>query len=326
MDWIGQLAGDGIGTHRWLVTGAAGFIGSHLVETLLRLDQHVTGLDNFSTGHKRNLDQVRGAVSAGQWARFRFIEGDICDPDICRAACENVDFVLHQAALGSVPRSIADPAASHHNNVTGFIRILCAAKEGGVRRFIYASSGSVYGDSTELPYVEENLGRCLSPYAATKRMNELYAGVFSRCYGVECIGLRYSNVFGPRQNTEGAYVNVIPKWISAMIRNESVFVNGDGETSRDFCYVANVVQANLRAATTTNPEAVNEVYNVAAGIRVTLNELYAMLEQLGRLPTERNIRQDDANARRELGIFVQQAPALVAARAGQRELAFRRER
>lgn len=260
------------------MTGVAGFIGSNLLETLLMLDQHVVGLDNFDTGKRSNLEQVRERVQPEQWARFRFIEGDIADPAVCQAACAGVDYVLHQAALGSVPRSIVEPLASHRANVTGFLQMLLAARDAKVRRFVYASSSAVYGDHPGLPKVEEQTGRVLSPYAATKAMNEVYAQVCADAYGLESIGLRYFNVFGPRQDPEGAYAAVIPKWIAALLRREPVRINGDGETSRDFCYIANVVQANLLAATTTNPGAINQVYNVALGERTTLNELFQTLQ------------------------------------------------
>jgi len=264
-------------TATWLVTGAAGFIGSNLVETLLKLDQRVIGLDNFATGHRRNLAEVQELVTRRQWARFRFLEGDLGDLKACRRACRGVGFVLHQAALGSVPRSLKDPITSHASNVTGFIHLLVAAREAGVNRFVYASSSSVYGDHPVLPKVEAVLGRPLSPYAATKRVNELYADVFATCYGMESIGLRYFNVFGPRQDPDGPYAAVIPKWVAAMIRRQPVRINGDGRTTRDFCYVANAVQANLLAAATRNPAAVNQVYNVAVNERTSLNELFALL-------------------------------------------------
>ena len=263
----------------WLVTGAAGFIGSNLVETLLSLGQRVTGLDNFSNGHQRNLDQVRASVSSAQWARFKFIEGDIRHLDTCRRVCAGAPLVLHQAALGSVPKSMEDPLGFHEANTTGSLHMLQAARESGVRRLVYASSSSVYGDDATLPKVERVIGNALSPYAATKAMNEIYAQVFVRCYGLQTIGLRYFNVFGPRQDPDGAYAAVIPKWIASMLRNQPVQINGDGKTARDFCYVANVVQANLAAATTANPKAVNQVYNVAIGQRTTLNELFTMLRQ-----------------------------------------------
>ena len=264
----------------WLITGVAGFIGSNLLETLLKLDQRVVGLDNFATGYRRNLDGVKTLVEPSQWARFRFIEGDICSLDDCRRACAGVDCALHEAALGSVPRSVADPIATNAVNVTGFVNMLVAAREAKIKRFVYAASSSTYGDHPGLPKVEDVIGRPLSPYAVTKFVNELYAGVFARCYGFESIGLRYFNVFGARQDPNGAYAAVIPKWAAAMITGEPVFINGDGETSRDFCYVANAVQANLLAATTQNPEAINEMYNVAVGDRTTLNDLYAELRRL----------------------------------------------
>lgn len=262
---------------RWLVTGAAGFIGSHLVETLLKLDQSVVGLDNFSTGKRTNLDQVQQAVSKDQWARFVLIEGDIADPDVCARACQDVRIVLHQAALGSVPRSIEEPLTTHRSNVTGFINMLDAARRAGVKRFVYASSSAVYGDEPNLPKVEHRIGNPLSPYAASKLMNEIYARVFGRIYGIETVGLRYFNVFGQRQDPSGPYAAVIPRWISKLVKGEVVEIYGDGLTSRDFCYVANVVQANILAATTTHPEAINTVFNVAAGSRTTLNELFQII-------------------------------------------------
>lgn len=262
---------------RWLVTGCAGFIGSHLVETLLKLDQTVVGLDNFATGHRRNLDEVKTLVSPAQWQRFHFIEADIRDPDACRHACREVDFVLHQAALGSVPRSLADPLATNASNIDGFLNMLVAARDAKVRRFVYAASSSTYGDHPDLPKVEETIGRPLSPYAVTKLVNELYADVFARCYGFSSIGLRYFNVFGARQDPDGAYAAVIPRWTRAMLLGDAVLINGDGETSRDFCFVANAVQANLLAATTENPDAANQVYNVALDDRTSLNRLFEML-------------------------------------------------
>jgi UDP-N-acetylglucosamine 4-epimerase len=261
----------------WLITGVAGFIGSNLLETLLRLDQHVVGLDNFATGHRRNLDEVRTLMSPTQWQRFTFLEGDIRDLDLCRQACRGVDYVLHQAALGSVPRSIEDPVATNQSNVDGFLHMLVAARDAGVQSFIYAASSSTYGDHPRLPKVEDEIGRPLSPYAVTKYVNELYAEVFDRCYGFRSIGLRYFNIFGPRQDPEGAYAAVIPKWIAAMIRDEPVYINGDGETSRDFCYVENAIQANLLAATTRDEAARGQVYNIAVGRRTTLNELFELL-------------------------------------------------
>ena len=266
--------------HRWLVTGAAGFIGSNLVEALLRLNQSVVGLDNFSTGHQRNLDQVQALVGSAAWNHFHFIRGDICDISTCHHACKDVDFVLHHAALGSVPRSIEDPILSNHSNVTGFVNMLVAARDANTQRFVYAASSSTYGDHPALPKVEDQIGKPLSPYAVTKYVNELYADVFARCYAMETIGLRYFNIFGPRQDPDGAYAAVIPKWIASMIKNETLLINGDGETSRDFCYVENVVQANILSATTTNPGAINQVYNVAVNERTTLNQLFDMQRNL----------------------------------------------
>jgi len=276
----------------WLVTGAAGFIGSNLLEALLKADQRVVGLDNFATGHRRNLNQVRAAVSAKQWARFQFVRGDIRRLADCQKAMQGVHFVLHQAALGSVPRSVNDPLASNASNVTGFVNMLLAARDAKVARFVYASSSSVYGDDTRLPKVEERVGNPISPYAATKAINEIYAAVFARCYGMETVGLRYFNVFGPRQDPNGAYAAVIPKWITAMIRQEPVLVNGDGKTSRDFCYVSNVVQANLVAATSTRRGAVNQAYNIAVGERTSLNELLQLLHDrlLPRYPHLKNFK------------------------------------
>lgn len=265
---------------RWLVTGVAGFIGSNLLETLLKLDQDVVGLDNFATGSRENLEEVRKAVSDVQWSRFRFIEGDIRRLEDCAAACTHVEIVLHQAALGSVPRSIHDPLTTNAVNIDGFLNMLVASRDAKVRRFVYAASSSTYGDHPGLPKVEETIGRPLSPYAVTKFVNELYADVFARTYGMECVGLRYFNVFGRRQNPDGAYAAVIPKWIAAMIRNEAIHINGDGETSRDFCYIDNAVQANLLAATVRDPEAVNQVYNVSVGERTTLNGLFGMIRRL----------------------------------------------
>jgi UDP-N-acetylglucosamine 4-epimerase len=262
---------------RWLVTGAAGFIGSHLVERLLSLDQIVTGLDDFSTGHRANVDAVRARVAPAQAERLTMIEGDIRDPAACRRACGGADVVLHEAALGSVPRSIKDPMTTHEVNVTGFLRVLEAAREAGVRRVVYASSSSVYGDHPGLPKVEDAVGRVLSPYAASKHADELYAHAFGRCYGLELVGLRYFNVFGPRQDPSGPYAAVIPVWFAGLLGRGEAFVNGDGETSRDFCYVDNVVQANLLAATTARAEALGQVFNVACGGRTTLNELFRLI-------------------------------------------------
>lgn len=270
----------------WLITGVAGFIGCNLLEALLKLDQRVVGLDNFATGRRINMDQVRDEVGAEQWANFRFIEGDIRERVDCVEAVKGVDYVLHEAALGSVPRSIADPIATHQANINGFLNMLVASRDAGVKRFVYAASSSTYGDHPALPKVEDRIGKPLSPYAVTKYVNELYAEVFARTYDFQSIGLRYFNVFGPHQNPDGAYAAVIPKWISAMLKGEPLFINGDGETSRDFCYVANVIQANLLAATVEKPEALNQVYNVAVGDRTTLNELHELIksELLKRLP------------------------------------------
>ncbi len=265
---------------RWLVTGAAGFIGSHLVETLLGLGQEVVGLDNFATGYRRNLDEVRRAVGEPAWRRHTFHEADVGDRAACAAACEGVDIVLHQAALGSVPRSIADPLATHAANATGFLNLLVAARDAGVARFVYAASSSTYGDHPGLPKVEDAIGRPLSPYAVTKYVNELYAEVFGRCYGLPAIGLRYFNVFGPRQDPEGAYAAVIPRWVAQLLAGRAVTINGDGETTRDFCYVDNVVQANLLAALADAADAVGQVYNVAVGGRLSLNDLHALLADL----------------------------------------------
>lgn len=273
----------------WLVTGVAGFIGSNLLETLLTLDQRVVGLDNFATGHQRNLDEVQSLVTPARWANFHFIEGDIRQLEDCQKAMtwqgreaasaqqEPVNYVLHQAALGSVPRSLADPITTNAANVTGFLNMLVAARDAKVQSFTYAASSSTYGDHPALPKVEENIGKPLSPYAVTKYVNELYADVFARSYGFDTIGLRYFNVFGPRQDPNGAYAAVIPKWTAALLKGEPVYINGDGESSRDFTYVANAVQANLLAATATNPEASNQVYNVAVGDRTTLNQLFGAL-------------------------------------------------
>jgi len=265
----------------WAVTGVAGFIGSNLLETLLKLDQHVVGLDNFATGYRHNLEEVRSLVSPEQWARFRFLEGDISTLDNCRKVCAGVDYVLHQAALGSVPRSLADPIATNAANVTGFLNMLVAARDANVKGFVYAASSSTYGDHPALPKVEGAIGNPLSPYAVTKYVNELYAAVFARCYGFKPIGLRYFNVFGPRQDPNGAYAAVIPRWIAAMIEGREVVINGDGETSRDFCFIDNAVQANLLAAATADRvELTAQVYNVAVGERTSLNDLYTELHRL----------------------------------------------
>ena|ERR1039458_7041843 len=287
--------------HTWLITGVSGFIGSNLLETLLKLNQRVVGLDNFATGHQRNLDEVQTLVTDEQWANFNFINGDIRNLDDCRRAMHftpslrgnevdaaiqryPVEYVLHQAALGSVPRSVENPIATNETNIDGFLNMLVAARDAKVKRFIYAASSSTYGDHPGLPKVEDKIGKPLSPYAVTKYVNELYADVFARTYGFNTIGLRYFNVFGPRQDPNGAYAAVIPKWIASMIKGEPIYINGDGETSRDFCFIENVRQINLLAATSENPEATNQVYNVAVGDRTTLNQLYEQLN-LNLLPS-----------------------------------------
>ncbi|MDO8266606.1 MAG: NAD-dependent epimerase/dehydratase family protein [Moraxellaceae bacterium] len=262
----------------WLVTGVAGFIGSNLLETLLKLEQRVVGLDNFATGHQRNLDEVQSLVTPEQWARFKFIKGDIRNLEDCQQACAGVDYVLHEAALGSVPRSINDPITTNSANIDGFLNMLVAARDAQVKSFTYAASSSTYGDHPGLPKVEDIIGKPLSPYAVTKYVNELYADVFARCYGFTTIGLRYFNVFGKRQDPDGAYAAVIPKWTAAMINGDDVFINGDGETSRDFCFIENTVQANLLAATATDEAARNQVYNVAVSGRTTLNTLFDELK------------------------------------------------
>lgn len=300
----------------WLITGVAGFIGSNLLETLLKLNQRVVGLDSFATGFQHNLDEVQTLVTPEQWANFNFIQGDIRNLDDCnramvfhskrgaqsasldeaiqenagspRAARDDVtsyavDYVLHEAALGSVPRSVENPINTNETNITGFLNMLVAARDAKVKRFVYAASSSTYGDHPALPKVEDTIGKPLSPYAVTKYVNELYAEVFARTYGFNTIGLRYFNVFGPRQTPNGAYAAVIPKWIASMINAEPVFINGDGETSRDFCFIENVRQINLLAALVENSDATNQVYNVAVGDRTTLNQLYQQL-QLNLLP------------------------------------------
>jgi UDP-N-acetylglucosamine 4-epimerase len=265
----------------WLVTGAAGFIGSNLLEVLLKLNQDVIGIDNLATGHRRNLEDVCKLVTPDQWARFTFIEGDIRDNEHCRAALwgksRPVDYVLHQAALGSVPRSIEDPISTNRANIDGFLNMLVASRDAKIKRFVYAASSSTYGDHPDLPKTEDRIGRPLSPYAVTKYVNELYAEVFARTYGTESVGLRYFNVFGPRQDPNGAYAAVIPKWFGAMLDDVDVTINGDGKTSRDFCYVANVVQANLLAATSERADAINQIYNVAVGERTSLVELHSLI-------------------------------------------------
>jgi UDP-N-acetylglucosamine/UDP-N-acetyl-alpha-D-glucosaminouronate 4-epimerase len=264
----------------WLVTGVAGFIGSNILETLLQLDQYVLGLDNFSTGYQENLGEVRANVGPRKWAHARIVEGDIRDLATCHRLCADVDYVLHQAALGSVPRSLADPIRSHDTNVSGFLNMLVAARDAKVRRFVYASSSSVYGDHPALPKTENNVGQPLSPYAATKAMNETCAGVFSRAFNLNSIGLRYFNVFGPRQDPAGAYAAVIPRWIAALLQHEPIHIFGDGETSRDFSYIDNIVQANLLAATIDNPAALNQVFNIAIGETTTLNQLFHLIQNI----------------------------------------------
>jgi len=282
---------------RWLVTGAAGFIGSNLVEALLAAGQQVIGFDNFSTGHRRNLVEVQRVVGPSAWSGFEMVEADLCDAESCRRATAGVEVVLHQAALGSVPRSLEDPMRSFQSNATGFAQILTAAKDAGVQRFVYASSSSVYGDHPALPKVEAQVGAVMSPYAATKAIDELLAGVFARSYAIQCVGLRYFNVFGPRQDPEGAYAAVVPRWTAGLLRGEAIWVNGDGQTSRDFCYVANAVQANLLAALVPSLPTAHEVFNVAAGRRTTLMELFEAIRvslegHLGRsLPAEPQFRE-----------------------------------
>jgi len=261
-------------SHTWLVTGVAGFIGSNLLETLLKHNQKVIGLDNFATGHQYNLDKVQALVSADQWQGFSFINGDIRVLEDCKKACSGVDYVLHQAALGSVPRSIEDPISTNQTNTDGFLNMLVAARDAEVKGFVYAASSSTYGDHPDLPKQEDKIGNPLSPYAVTKLVNELYARVFARTYGFKTIGLRYFNIFGYRQDPNGAYAAVIPKWVSAMLHNETVYINGDGETSRDFCFIDNTVQANILSAMADHPDARDQVYNVALNDQTSLNELF----------------------------------------------------
>jgi UDP-N-acetylglucosamine 4-epimerase len=284
----------------WLVTGVAGFIGSHLAQKLLELDQAVVGLDNFSTGKRENLELVRQAVGEARWEKFRFVEGDIRSLDACNAVCASVDVVLHQAGLGSVPRSIDKPLRTHDSNVNGFLNILLAARDAGAARLVYASSSAVYGDHAALPKVEAQIGRAMSPYGLSKRINELYADVFAACYGFPSAGLRYFNVFGPRQDPDGPYASVIPAWIGALLRGETAYVNGDGSAARDYCHVDNVVQANLLAATVEDPQALGQCYNVAVGQQTTLNELFELLRALlaQRLPHLRTVRPMHRAARR----------------------------
>lgn len=273
--------------YTWLVTGVAGFIGSNLLEKLLVLNQKVIGLDNFETGYQRNIDQAmedaRQVLAATNsqllTENFHFIKGDICSLADCHQACDGVDFVLHQAALGSVPRSIEDPIKTNQANIDGFLNMLVAARDASVKQFVYAASSSTYGDHPDLPKVEDEIGNPLSPYAVTKVVNELYSSVFARTYGFKCIGLRYFNIFGKRQDPDGAYAAVIPKWVSSLLKEQEVFINGDGETSRDFCYVDNAVQMNLLAAMTDSEEAIDQVYNVALNQRTSLNQLYQMIRE-----------------------------------------------
>jgi UDP-N-acetylglucosamine 4-epimerase len=261
----------------WLITGVAGFIGSNLLETLLHLNQNVVGLDNFSTGYQHNLDEVQSLVTLEQWDRFNFIKGDIRNLGDCQKACAGVDYVLHEAALGSVPRSIENPIATNETNISGFLNMLVAARDANISRFVYAASSSTYGDHPDLPKVEQKIGKPLSPYAVTKYVNELYADVFNRAYGLEVIGLRYFNVFGPRQDPHGSYAAVIPRWIGLMIKGDEIYINGDGETSRDFCYIRNVIQINILAACSQKSESTNQVYNVAVGERTSLNQLFEII-------------------------------------------------
>ena len=285
---------------KWLVTGCAGFIGSNLIETLLRLNQTVVGLDNFATGYQHNLDEVQAAIDAAQWARFTFIEGDIRQAVTCAQAAKDVDYILHQAALGSVPRSIADPVTTNDVNISGFLNMLVAGRDAKVSAFVFAASSSTYGDHPALPKVEDQIGKPLSPYAVTKYVNELYADVFARTYGLPSVGLRYFNVFGKRQDPDGAYAAVIPKWIAAMIRGDDVLINGDGETSRDFCFVENAVQANILAAMAST-EGLNQIYNVAVNARTSLNYLFEQLVstlakhaiQYAKSPVYRDFRAGD---------------------------------
>ena len=264
---------------KWLITGVAGFIGSNILETLLKLEQEVVGLDNFSTGQLSNLNQVERSIEADLWQNFTFLEGDICDFKFCEKSCEGIEIVLHQAALGSVPRSIENPLKTNDVNISGFLNILESAKNEGVKSFVYAASSSTYGDHPDLPKVENIIGNPLSPYAVTKYVNELYAEVYKRTYDFNSIGLRYFNVFGPKQNPEGEYAAVIPKWVKSIINNEEIFIFGDGKTSRDFCYIENVIQANILASTVQIEEAKNQVYNIAMNDSTSLNELFKLISE-----------------------------------------------
>jgi UDP-N-acetylglucosamine 4-epimerase len=274
--------------YTWLITGVAGFIGSNLLEALLRLDQKVIGMDNLSTGNTGNFDDVRKSLSTAQWDNFQFIEGDIINTKDCEEACNKVDYVLHQAALGSVPRSIKDPICTNASNITGFLNILTSAKDAKVQSFVYAASSSTYGDHPGLPKIEDAIGKPLSPYAVTKYVNELYADVFYRTYGFSSIGLRYFNVFGCRQSMNSAYAAVIPSWMNAMLTGAEVNINGDGLTSRDFCHIDNVIQANILAALTTSEDSLNQIYNIALGDRTSLNELQQLISKY--LDIKANVR------------------------------------
>ena len=288
-------------SYSWLVTGVAGFIGSNILEQLLKLNQKVVGIDNFSTGRSINLEEVKNTVNHIEWSNFKMIEGDISNSDICLNGCKNIDFVLHQAALGSVPRSIKDPINTNQSNINGFLNMLVAAKDCNVQNFVYAASSSTYGDHPQLPKVEENIGNPLSPYAVTKYVNELYANVFSRCYEFRSIGLRYFNVFGKRQDPNGPYAAVIPKWIESMSNQQKIYINGDGKTSRDFCYIDSVIQANILAAISSDLDASDQVYNVACGDRNTLEDLFFIIKNELSLyqkkyelePTYRDFRSGD---------------------------------
>jgi UDP-N-acetylglucosamine 4-epimerase len=266
----------------WLITGVAGFIGSNLLEKLLILNQKVVGLDNFQTGSEFNINEAisdaSNATGKDLSKNFNFIKGDIRKIDDCHNACKDIDYVLHQAALGSVPRSIEDPISTNKANIDGFLNMLVASKDSNVKRFVYAASSSSYGDHPDLPKIEKKIGNPLSPYAVTKLVNELYASVFAKTYGFKTIGLRYFNIFGKRQDPNGPYAAVIPKWVAAILNNENVYINGDGETSRDFCYIDNTIQMNLLAAMSNNDNATDQIYNVALNDRTSLNELYQLIE------------------------------------------------
>ncbi|MDC0443016.1 NAD-dependent epimerase/dehydratase family protein [Gammaproteobacteria bacterium] len=262
---------------KWLITGVAGFIGSNLLQELLELNQWVVGADNFSTGKEENLEDVKKQVTKKQWSRFDFYKGDISKKSFCKLICKDIDYVLHQAALGSVPRSLKDPLKTNNSNVTGFLSMLVAARDSNVKNFVYAASSSTYGDHKALPKKEDRIGKPLSPYAITKYVNELYAEIFFKSYQFNSIGLRYFNVFGKRQSPNGAYAAVIPRWLYAITNNKNVYINGDGTTSRDFCYVENAVQANILAATSNNVDVLNQIYNIAVGDRTSLNDLHQII-------------------------------------------------